>query len=351
MQRRDFIKTLGLGSALLPLWSCAASPAPAPKSSSSVPTIKPKALQPGDTVGLVSPSAASSERLDFQLATEAMLALGLKVKTGRHMMDRRGHLAGEDKARAADLNQMFADPDVKAVICLRGGSGAARILPLLDYDLIRRNPKPLVGYSDITALHNALLAKAGLISFHGANGTASWNEFTVRQFKQLFFARELPLYRNEPEEKDELVPRQNRIQSITGGTVSGELVGGNLTVLTALAGSPYLPDFTDKILFLEDIEEEPYRVDRMLSTLRLMGALDKIKGFVFGECTDCEPSGGYGALTLDQIFDDYIKPLNIPAYRGAMIGHIPRQFLLPVGAKVELNADKGEMRLLESVFS
>lgn len=353
MQRRDFIKVLGLGSTLLPLMSCAASSAPlsAQAGGTAASRIKPKGLQVGDTVGLVSPSAASSERLDYQLAAEAMVALGLKVKTGQHLMDRRGHLAGEDKARAADVNQMFADPEVKAVICLRGGSGAARILPLLDYDLIRRNPKPLVGYSDITALHNALLAKSGLISFHGANGTATWNEFTVRQFKQLFFARELPVYRNEPEEKDELVPRKNRIQTITAGTVSGELVGGNLTVLTALAGSPYLPDFTDKILFLEDVEEEPYRVDRMLSTLRLMGALDKIKGFVFGECTDCEPSGGYGALTLDQIFDDYIKPLNIPAYRGAMIGHIPRQFLLPVGGKVELNADTGEMRLLESVFS
>ena len=121
-------------------------------------------------------------------------------------------------------------------------------------------------------------------------------------------------------------------------------------VLTALAGSPYLPDFSGKILFLEDVEEAPYRIDRMLSTLKLMGALDKIAGFIFGECTACRPSGGYGWLTMDQIFDDHIKPLNIPAYRGAMIGHIKQQFIVPVGGKVELDADAGSFRLLESVF-
>ena len=129
-------------------------------------------------------------------------------------------------------------------------------------------------------------------------------------------------YRNKVEAGDELVPRRNRTVTITGGKARGELVGGNLTVLAALAGSPYLPDFLCKILFLEDVGEAPYRVDRMLSTLKLMGALDKISGFIFGECTDCKPGDGYGSLTLEQIFDDYIRPLKIPAYRGAMIGHI-----------------------------
>ena len=146
------------------------------------------------------------------------------------------------------------------------------------------------------------------------------------------------------------MPRQNRTLTLRGGKAQGELIGGNLTVLTALAGSPYLPDFSGKILFLEDVAEAPYRIDRMFSTLMLMGALDKIAGFIFGECTDCLPGDGYGSLTLDEIFDDYIVPLKIPAYRGAMIGHIKEQFIVPVGGKVEMDADAGSFRMLESVF-
>jgi len=181
-------------------------------------------------------------------------------------------------------------------------------------------------------------------------GTGSWNRFNAEQFRRVLFERELMQYKNVADAGDELVQRRNRTITISGGKARGELVGGNLTVLTALAGSSYLPDFTDKILFLEDVSEAPYRVDRMFSTLKLMGALDQIAGFVFGECTDCDPGDGYGSLTLAQIFDDYIKPLGIPAYRGAMIGHIAEQFILPVGGSVELDADAGSLRLLEPVF-
>ena len=307
-------------------------------------------LNKGDTVGLVSPSSASSERLSLQLAREAMEAFGFVVKTGAHYAARHGHLAGTDAERAGDLNAMFGDKQVKAIICVRGGSGAARLLPLLDYDSIRRNPKVLLGYSDITALHSAIHAKTGLVTFHGQIGSGSWNKFNVEQFQRVLLDRELVEYRNKIEAGDELVPRQNRTITIRGGKARGELVGGNLTVLTALAGSPYLPDFTGKILFLEDVGEAPYRVDRMFSTLKLMGALDKVAGVIFGECTDCKPGDGYGSLTLEQIFDDYITPLGIPAYRGAMIGHIREQFIVPVGGKVELDADAGTFRLLEPVF-
>ena len=127
-------------------------------------------------------------------------------------------------------------------------------------------------------------------------------------------------------------------------------MGGNLTVLTALAGTPYLPDFKDRILFLEDVSEAPYRIDRMFSTLKLGGVLDQIAGLIFGECTDCTPGEGYGWLTLPQIFDDHIKPLGIPAYRGAMIGHIRQQFIVPCGGRVEMDADAGSFRMLEPVF-
>src|SRR5690606_12465272 len=171
----------------------------------------------------------------------------------------------------------------------------------------------------------------GLVSFHGPNGTGSWNSFNADQFRRLFFERELLDYRNPVDAGDELVPRRNRTLTITGGRARGELVGGNLAVLSALAGSPYLPDFRGKILFLEDVSEAPYRIDRMLTTLRLAGVLESIAGFIFGECTDCEPGDGYGSLTLDQILDDHVRPLGIPAYRGAMVGQIPRTFIFPVG--------------------
>jgi len=344
MHRRQFLGSTALAGLMVSL------PAAGLAAASGPGRVLPPALAKGDTVALVSPSAATDERLNLQLSQEVMEALGFRVKTGAHHAARRGHLAGSDAARAGDLNAAFADDEVKAVICVRGGSGAARVLPLLDYDAIRANPKVLLGYSDITALHNAILARAGLVTFHGPNGTGSWNRFNADQFERLFFQRELMQYRNLVEAGDELVPRRNRTLTIAGGKASGELVGGNLTVLTALAGSPYLPDFTGKILFLEDVAEAPYRVDRMLSTLKLMGALDRIAGFVFGECTDCDPGEGYGSLTLDEILDDSIRPLGIPAYRGAMIGHIRQQFIVPVGGKVEMDADAGTFRLLESVF-
>jgi muramoyltetrapeptide carboxypeptidase len=288
--------------------------------------------------------------MEYTFAKEAMEAMGLKVKVGSNFKNRFGHLAGTDEERAADFNAMFADPEVKAIICLRGGSGAARILPLIDYEQVKANPKPLLGYSDITALHCALHSQTGLISFHGPNGSGSWNSFHANQFQQLFFDQKLLSFKNEVTKGDDLVAKGNRIQTLTKGTVEGKILGGNLTVLTALSGSIYYPDFQDAILFIEDVGEDPYRIDRMMSTLKLNGTLGKIKGFVFGQCSDCKPGSGYGAFTVDQIMDQYIIPLNIPAYIGAMIGHISKQFIIPVGARVRLNADQGSITLLEKVF-
>jgi len=346
MNKRIFLKTLGLGLGSLPLVSFVN------EKTNENPTkiLLPKALQKGDTVGLISPSAATAERIQFQFAQEALEALGLQVKLGENLKNRRGHLAGTDKERASDLNGMFSDPEVKAIICIRGGSGASRILQMIDYPMIKKNPKPLIGYSDITALHNAIHAKTGLITFHGPNGSGSWNSFNVKQFEDMFFRQEQLLFKNEQVKADDLVIKQNRIQTITSGKVSGKILGGNLTVLTALSGTPYLPDFKNSILFLEDIGEEPYKIDRMFSTLKLNGTLDRIKGFIFGQCSDCNPSSGYGSLTLDDILDDYILPLGIPAFKGAMIGHLPKQFIIPVGAEVEMDADKGVFTLQKTIF-
>lgn len=345
MQKRAFLKSLGLLSASLPLASWDASHlAYDPR------TLLPKAIKKGDTVGLISPSAATADRMQFTFAKEALEALGFQVKLGKNLMNRRGHLAGTDAERAGDLNDMFADKEVKAIVSIRGGSGAARILPLIDYKNISKNPKPLLGYSDITALHCAIQAQTGLVTFHGPMGSGSWNSFNVAQFERVFFAQEKVTYENVHEKSDELVVKSNRIQTLKGGKAEGKILGGNLTVLTAISGSPYYPDFKDAILFIEDIGEDPYKIDRMMSTLKLNGTLDQIKGFIFGQCSECEPGGGYGSLTLDQVLDDYILPLDIPAYSGAMIGHISKQFIIPVGAKVAMDADRGTISLLNAVF-
>lgn len=346
MNKRKFIKTLGWAAGMLP-----ALVVSQPSLFSFPPArLLPNPLKKGDLVGIISPSAAMADEMQFVFAREAMEALGLKVVFGDHATKRRGYLAGTDAERAKDLNDMFTNPEVKAIVCLRGGSGAARILPLIDYGNITRHPKPLLGYSDITAIHNAIYAQTGLITFHGPNGSGSWNSFNVRQFKELFFDQKLVHFENEQIQGDDLVIKQNRVQTLRPGIAEGVIVGGNLTVLTAMAGSPYLPDFQDKILFLEDVEEGPYRIDRMMSTLQLMGALDKIKGFIFGQCTDCDPSGGYGSLTLNEILEDFILPLKIPAYRGAMIGHVPKQFIVPIGAQVRMDASKGTFEMQERIF-
>ncbi|WP_105190810.1 S66 peptidase family protein [Pseudoalteromonas sp. T1lg48] len=349
MNKRAFLKTcslLGIGL----LTSTQAQAIGIPKLGAQS-VIKPKALKKGGTLAIVSPAAATAEHKDLALAQQLVKALGYKVKLAEHVLARRGHLAGTDAQRAADINAQFADPEVDGLFCLRGGSGAARLLPLLDYPSIAANPKPLLGYSDITALHNALLSQVGLISFHGPNATSDWNPFNVQQFQRLFEQRQRMHYMNLPKAEDELINTHYLTQTITSGRISGRLIGGNLTVLTALAGSPYLPDFDGAILFLEDTEEAPYRIDRMMSTLKLMGALDKVAGFVFGDCSQCTPNSGYGSLSLDEILADYIKPLGIPAYRGAMIGHVKQQFILPVGAQVTLDADAGSITLNESVFA
>ncbi|WP_075350655.1 S66 peptidase family protein [Algoriphagus marinus] len=345
MNKRAFLKSLGLLAGAAPLLSWSTS-----QLNFDPKTLLPKALIKGDLVGLISPSAATSDRMQFTFAKEALEALGFQVKLGENLQNRRGHLAGTDKERAKDLNEMFADQNVKAIICIRGGSGAARILPMIDYNLIKKNPKPIMGYSDITALHCAIHSQTGLITFHGPNGTGSWNSFNVNQFEQIFFEKALVNYQNEQPKGDDLVIKANRIQTLKDGVAEGKILGGNLTVLTSLSGTPYYPDFKNSILFIEDIGEDPYKVDRMMSTLKLNGTLAQIKGFIFGQCSDCEPGGGYGSLSVDQVMDDYILPLNIPAYTGAMIGHISKQFIIPIGARVKMDASTGTFQLIEPIF-
>ena len=306
--------------------------------------IRPPRIQPGDIFGLASPATAAFETDPTEIFADAFRAVGLEPRLGSNYYRRRGYFAGTDAERAADIMEFFADPEVKGIFA-RGGWGSARVLPHLDYGVIRANPKVLLGYSDATALLTGVHAKTGLIVMHGPG---PGNRFSTEHFRRTLMEGEADLLENPVADPgDHIVPRDHRIRTITGGRATGPLLGGNLTVLTAIMGSEYLPDFTGAILFLEDVDEAVYRVDRMMTTLKLAGVLDRIVGFIFGRCTDCDPGSGFGSLTMEQVLEDHIAPLGIPAFRGSMIGHIPEQFTLPIGDRAEMDADRGTIRLLE----
>ncbi len=347
MERRKFIRNVGIGSLFLPLNPFGSITT---NVSENIPKdiIIPKGLKPGDTIGIISPASAIFETEPYEIARESFEAMGLKVKFGDFTKSRYGHLAGTDEERAMELMEMFKNDEIEAIIALRGGSGAARILDKLDYEVIAKNPKIFIGYSDITALHLAIHKKTGLVTFHGPVAVSTWNSFSASHLKKLLFEKEAVLFENPSEKGDQLAQINNRIRTITPGIAKGQLLGGNLSVLTGIMGTPYFPeDWQGKILYLEDIGEKIYAVDRMMSQLKLGGVLEQIGGFVFGKCTDCEPGGsGYGSLTLEEVIDHYIKPLGIPAFTGAMIGHIDDNVTLPNGIPAEINANAGTIELL-----
>ena len=329
-----------LGGALI------AAKAPAPVAA------KPPRLRAGDMVGLIEPAGFTADAFDLALVSETIAAMGLKPKPARHLLDRHGYFAGRDEERAADVNAMFADPDVRAVFAVRGGWGCARILPFLDFTMIRAHPKLLVGFSDITALHLAFAARAGFPTIHGPNAASSWSRFSWDAFRAVAFDGATPTLTNPPGKEDRLVQRAGRIRTFRGGQASGRLLGGNLTVLAALMGTPWLPDFGGAILFLEDVDEAPYRIDRMLTQLALAGVLGSVAGVVFGQCTGCDAKeASYGGFTLSELLQQHLAPLGVPAFQGAAFGHVANQFSLPVGVRAEIDADLGSIRLLEPAVS
>ena len=339
--RREFLGSAASVLAVAP--GAATAPAAGPRPS----PVKPRRLATGDTIGLIDPASATFLRQDVEIVTDVLGALGFKVKRGAHLMDRYGYLAGRDVDRAADVNALFADPEVKGILAVRGGWGSARLLPHLDFERIRRNPKVLAGYSDLTALLNAVHAHTGLITFHTPVGVSTWTPFSVEHARRVLMDGEAPTLSNPVEVKDTLVQVEHRVSTITPGVARGRLLGGNLTVLSALVGTPYLPDFDGAILFLEDVREQIYRIDRMLTQLALAGVLGRLRGVVIGKCTDCESSESYGSLTLEEILDDHLRPLGVPVWYGAMIGHIADKWTVPVGTEVEIDADAGTVTMLE----
>lgn len=332
--RRDFLKQASTLALSLPLFGFNE------KVSESPSTIKPAALKRGDTIAITAPAGAIFNQEAVAKFVAILEGLGFKAIVGRTVTQKYGYLAGSDQERANELHEFFLDKEVKGIIAMRGGWGCARMLPLLDYKLIRLHPKVIMGFSDVTSLLIAITSKTGLVTFHGPVGYSSWNDFSVEYVKRTLMLKETVIM---------LQPAfcMEKLCTFHPGTAKGTLVGGNLTVVASMIGSEYLPQWNNKILFLEETGEEPYRIDRMLTQLKLAGVLDSISGFIFGECVKCEPEEPEKSLSLMQVFNDHIKPLRIPAFYGSMIGHIENKFTLPIGIVAEMDAGTGTIRLSE----
>jgi muramoyltetrapeptide carboxypeptidase len=341
LNRRDFARlsiTAAAVAATAPRID-AAAPRPA--------VITPKRLGPGDTVGLVLPASAAFEADEIQFAREQMEAIGFKVVIGPHAFDKWGYFAGHDRDRADDINRMFADDAIAGVVCYTGGWGSPRVLPFLDYDLMARKPKVLIGYSDITALLNAVHKRTGLITFHGPVGGSTFEPYTLENFRRVVMTAEpAGMLPTPPKKANELIDRTNRVLHLTKGTASGRLVGGNLTMIASLMGTPFQPDTTGAIFFLEDVHEEPYRIDRMLTTLALGAMFDHVAGVVFGRCSDCGVKGP--SFSLEEILRDRLGNLPVPAISGLSFGHIEQKLVMPIGARATLDADAGTLKIEEA---
>lgn len=314
--------------------------------------VKPPRLREGDTVGLVCPAGFVADRFGVDEVEETVRAMGLVPRAAPHLLSRDGYLAGTDEQRAADLMAMFADDDVRAVFAVRGGWGSQRILPLLDFRAIARHPKLFVGSSDITAILLALQARAGLPSIHGPNAAHSWPLPVWQQFRALAFDAATPTYAIAPDSAARLDRRDGRLRTFAGGTARGRLLGGNLSVLSAMVGTPYLPNFSGAILFLEETNEAEYRIDRMLTQLAQAGIFAKVAGVVFGQCTNCSnPGTPYSNFTVYEVMDQHFARLGVPAFQGAQFGHIAGTISLPAGVMAQIDADAGTIAVLEPVVS
>ncbi len=310
------------------------------------PRVLPPRLRSGDTVALVEPASPLDDpsRIDEVAAT--IRGMGLVPRLAPNVGAVEGYLAGTDEQRAADINAMYADPAVRALFAVRGGWGSARILPLLNWDLIRANPKLMIGFSDITALHLAFAERAGFPTIHAPNAGGRWSVDSWNSLWWLAFAGAGPVL----DLRRKTGNPAPAFEVLTPGRAEGRLLGGNLSVLSALVGTPWMPDMTGAVLFLEDVGEAPYRIDRMMSQLALSGMLGRVAGVIFGQCTGCSP-GGADSVSVADVMRHHLGGLGVPACIGANIGHVTNQLSLPSGARTRFDAGEGTLAVLEAIVS
>lgn len=303
--------------------------------------LKPKPLFPGARVALVAPAGpVPPER--YGPAVHAVEELGLSPVVLESCRRAHGYLAGSDALRADDLNRAFADPCIDGILCIRGGYGAQRLMDRLDFDVIRRNPKWFGGYSDITALHIAIQQNCGFVTYHTPMPSTElhggMDEFTLRSLQKALFGEPFGELKN---------PERMPFQTLVGGCARGVLTGGNLSLVASSLGTPYEIDTRGKILFLEDVNEEPYRIDGMLLHLKAAGKFRDCAGILLGYWTDCAPEDPARSLTLEQIFEELLVPEHRPALAGLACGHSLPTLSLPLGSEIEMNSISGKITVLD----
>lgn len=310
--------------------------------------IRPHRLTRGDVVGLIAPSGVTNDS-EIERATKTLETFGFTPKYGANIRAAWGGYAGSIAERVADIHAMFRDREVKAIFAIRGGSGASGLLPHLDYALIRANPKILTGYSDITALHLAIYRKAGLVTFHSPVATSRPNDYWHYHFLRILTEPQ-PTYTMhmsiENERRAESAP-QLGLKTYRHGVAEGPLVGGNLSIVSALAGTPYAAQTAGRLLFLEDVREAPYRIDRMLTQLNQADPFSRTAGVMFGVFTRAESRDDDRSLSLEEVIAHHLSPLKVPAVSGYSVGHIPHQMTLPIGVRARLDTQEQTLTLLE----
>jgi muramoyltetrapeptide carboxypeptidase len=337
MDRKNFIRLLG-ATAILPGIN------PVFSKSENQLIIKPGRLKRGDKVGVIAPGGyiTSEELLETR---ENLLKLGFIPVPSEHILERFGYLAGTDKMRADDLNEMYARRDISGIFCARGGYGCARILPMLDYNTIKNNPKVIIGYSDVTALLYGIFVKTGLICFHGPVGISTFNQFSIEYLEDVLI---------NGHDKMELINSKDgvsQLKTIKSGKGTGQLIGGNLSIIVSLIGTSYDIDSEGKLFFIEEVQEEPYRIDRMLTQMIQSGKFSKAAGIALGIFHRCEPKEKDPefpkSFTLHEVFEDRLSALDIPVLYGLSFGHITDKFTIPFGLRAELNSSNQTLTLLE----
>ncbi|WP_150450839.1 S66 peptidase family protein [Arenibacter lacus] len=346
-QRRQFLKKAsGVGIACMAPSLLLGQPNPMLPSISPV---KPRALKRGDTIGLIAPGFAIPPNI-LEQAKDTLRTMGFIPFHTDRILGNHGYFSNTDEERAADLNEIFANPKVAGILCARGGYGCTRIMNMIDFDLIRKNPKVFIGFSDITALLNAMYQKTGLITFHGPVGSTITDDYSIAQLEKVVMdtrSKQPLVNKNYPDKPEFKKPEYERY-TICPGKAKGKLLGGSLTLVSALVGTPDEIDFTDAIVCLEEIEEAPYRIDRMLTQLMQSKTLHKAAGVALGVFKGCDRTPGPTTFTLKEVILDRIAALNIPAVYGLSFGHIDHNFTIPIGIKASLDAENKKLTLLES---
>ncbi|MCS7052697.1 MAG: LD-carboxypeptidase [Ignavibacterium sp.] len=311
--------------------------------------IKPKKLKKGDTVALVAPGSYISKE-ELEESIKKINALGFNTVYSDKILNQTGYLAGDDLSRAEDLMEKFEDKNIDGIICVRGGYGCVRILPFLDYKIIRKNPKVLVGYSDVTALMFGIFKNSKLITFHGPVAISTFNDFSIRNFNSVLTENEYPKkFTNATEDLDE---NPYGVTTIVKGKAKGKLIGGNLSIMVSLIGTDYDVSYDDAIVFIEEVSEEPYRIDRMLTQLIQAKKFDNAAGIMMGIFRKCEPKteepSFSKSFTLMEVIQDRLSNLKIPVIYGMSFGHIKNKFTIPFGANAILDTEEQTFVLEES---